>query len=398
MKFAHFADCHVGGWREPEMKELGILSFEKAVDICISRHVGFVLIAGDLFNTAIPDIDLLKRVAGILRRLRSKNISVYVIAGSHDFAASGKTMLDVLEKAGLIKNVVKFRNGKLRFFEDKTGVNITGFLGKKGGLEVEAYKDLSLEEKPEGFKIFMFHTTLDEFKPKEMEPVDGLKVTALPEGFNYYAGGHVHYLFDTSYSGGKLCYPGATFPNNFKELEEFKHGSFCIVDDNIEIERVAVKLKDVLSFNFDVTGKEPDKVAKEIVETLRRHLVKDKILTIRVFGVLGSGKPSDVNFKDIFKKFEDAYCILKNVNKLSSKEFEELQVELKGSNIEEVEDVLVKEHLSNIPFDFDEEKMTKELIHALDIEKEDGEKNVDFEKRVLKSCLKTLEMEDVWDG
>jgi len=39
MKFAHMADCHVGGWREPELKELSILSFEKAIDICIERNM-----------------------------------------------------------------------------------------------------------------------------------------------------------------------------------------------------------------------------------------------------------------------------------------------------------------------------------------------------------------------
>ena len=44
MKFAHLADCHIGSWREPELKELSIKSFEKAIDICIKEHVGFVLI------------------------------------------------------------------------------------------------------------------------------------------------------------------------------------------------------------------------------------------------------------------------------------------------------------------------------------------------------------------
>lgn len=389
MKFAHLADCHIGGWREPELRKLGIESFKKAVEICISRHVGFVLIAGDLFNSALPDISLLKETASILRELRRKNISVYVIAGSHDFSAAGKTMIDVLEKAGLVHNVVRFnQEGKLRFSSDKTGVKIAGFLGKKGGLEIEDYKGLELEE-ADGFKIFMFHTMLEEFKPKELEKVEGLNVAMLPEGFKYYAGGHVHYIFEGSYSLGKLAYSGALFPNNFKELEEFKHGSFYVVDDGLNIEKIEVKLKDVLSFSFNADSKDVDVLEREIKDELRKHLIKDKILTLRIAGVLKSGKPSDVNFKELFKEFKDAYCILKNVSKLSSKEFEDLAKELKEGSVEEVEEVLIKENLRGVDL-FDEEKVAKELISVLDIEKEEGEKVIDFDNRIIKSVLKVF--------
>ena len=43
MKFAHMADCHVGGWREPKLRSINDQSFVKAVDICISEKVDFVL-------------------------------------------------------------------------------------------------------------------------------------------------------------------------------------------------------------------------------------------------------------------------------------------------------------------------------------------------------------------
>ena len=136
MKFAHFSDCHIGGWREPELRDLGIETFRNAVDICINENVGFVLISGDLFDTALPQTELIKEVASILKKLNEHDISVYAIPGSHDFSPSGKTMMDVLEKAGLLHNVVKFdENGKLQFTIDKTNVKITGMYGKKLGLE-----------------------------------------------------------------------------------------------------------------------------------------------------------------------------------------------------------------------------------------------------------------------
>ena len=127
MKFAHLSDCHIGGWREPKLRELGIQTFRKAIEKCIEENVGFVLISGDLFDTALPQTELIKETALILKLLHDSDISVYAIPGSHDFSPSGKTMIDVLENAGLLHNVVKFdENNKLKFTVDKTDVKITG--------------------------------------------------------------------------------------------------------------------------------------------------------------------------------------------------------------------------------------------------------------------------------
>src|SRR3989338_4068474 len=171
MKFAHLADCHIGGWKEEKLRELGIESFRYAINKCIEENVGFVLIAGDLFNTSLPDINIIKDASGILANLKEKDIDCYIIPGSHDFSPSGKTMLDVLEKAGLVKNVFKFKEDKLMFTIDKTNTKITGILGLRSGLEKEKFKALLKDhlEDEKGFKIFMFHTTLEEYKPKDME-------------------------------------------------------------------------------------------------------------------------------------------------------------------------------------------------------------------------------------
>lgn len=98
MRFAHLADCHIGGWREPELRSLSIESFRRAGDTCISRRVDFVLISGDLFDSAMPAIEMIKDVVEVLKKIRDNGIEIYIVAGSHDFSASGKTMIDVLEK------------------------------------------------------------------------------------------------------------------------------------------------------------------------------------------------------------------------------------------------------------------------------------------------------------
>jgi len=381
------ADCHIGGWREKELTELGLKVFENAIDECIKRNVGFILISGDLFNTALPSIDLIKETASILKKAKNSDIDVYIIPGSHDFSPSGKTMIDVLEKAGLLENVMKFEDNKLVFTEDKTGVKITGIYGRKGGLEKRDYETLKKEhlENEKGFKIFMFHTAINEFKPAELEKMKGQSFASLPKNFHYYAGGHVHYVFTKKDGNSLIVFPGALFPNNFKEMEEYKGGGFFIVDDMLNHEHVKINLKEVVSFEIDANGKRPEEVEYDIRKCLEE--VNDKIVTLRISGRLEGGKPSDVNFKKIFDE-SDAYCILRNTSKLKAKEIDEIEIGEIDGNVEE-----------KIIDEFFKGKSGKEtaerLIKVLNNEKLEGEKVSDFEDRVFNDFLKEMEFEEV---
>jgi len=392
MKFAHLADCHVGGWQEPRLRQLGIESFRLAIDTCLQENVGLVLIAGDLFNTALPSIELVKEVAHELSKLKEENVGVYIIPGSHDFSPSGKTMLDVLERAGLCVNVFKVKDNQLQITEDKTGVKITGVLGLAAGLDKEVYKklDFSNVENAQGFKIFMLHTTVDEFKPDEH--IEGESINSFPKSFNYYAAGHVHYLLDKKIHNGLLVYPGPVFPNNFKELEDLKHGRFCIVDDDLNLRRIDLKIKDVVSYTFDVTDKNPEEVTREILSTIKEFY--DKIVLLRLGGVLQQGKPGDIDFKSIFDALKTSYCILKNTNQVSSKEFQEFEIE--EGEVVDVEDKIIEEHIGQIRVEFNEKEIVKNLMNVLDDEKLEGEKGYDFEDRLEKNVVKILHLEEIW--
>src|SRR3989344_4048151 len=375
MKFAHLADCHIGGWKDIELKELSIKAFENAVNICIDENVVFLLIAGDLFNTSLPSIDLIKRTAEILNKLKEADIDAYIIPGSHDFSPSGKTMIDVLENAGLMVNVMNIKDNKLLFTHDKTGVKITGLVGLRSSLDRYYYENLDFSnlENEDGFKIFMLHNTINELKPKDLEKVEGLPINLLPKGFDYYAAVHVHYIKESEYDKGKLIYPGPLFPNNFKELEELKHGGFYIYD-NGNLKYIPIKLKDVLCIEINADGKTSREVEDEILE-IKGY--EDKILLLRVKGVLKEGKSSDINFKTISDNFRNSFVFLKNTTKLTSKEF--LDLEIKEGEIEDVEEDIIKE----FKLDYNEEFIVN-MMNALDKEKNEGERNIDFEKRLLK--------------
>ena len=404
MKFAHMADCHIGAWSDPRMQQAGILAFKRAVDKCINERVDFVLIAGDLFNTSLPSIDSLREVVKKLRELRENKIMVYVIPGSHDFSPSGKTILAVLDEAGLVVNVSKAdvvpEKLVLEFVTDKkTNAKITGMIGRKGGLEKIYYQsmDKSRLEEQHGFKIFMFHNAIQEYLPKGFEKIQSSPLSVLPKGFDYYAGGHVHYVFKKNEPGyGVITFPGPLFPDSFKELEELENGGFYIVNvgKEIRVDYFPIIIYNVLSIKLDCNNQTPEQVDATLHELCGRKELVNTIVTMRLFGTLSVGKTTDINFKDIIKMLQakGAVFVMKNTHKLTSKEFEEVKVEQVG--VDKIEESLIEEHMGQIivqGWDINKQKQIfKLLMKILDSDKAEDERTADFEKRINEEVEKVL--------
>ena len=396
MKFAHLADCHIGGWRDDKMKNLPLESFVKSIDSCIEKNVDFILISGDLFNTSHPPIDNLKTVVSKLRELKEKNIPVYMVAGSHDFSTSGKTMIEVLEEAHLVKNVVKGRveDEKLILnftIDKKTGAKITGMLGKKGSLEKKYYEKLDIDslEKESGFKIFMFHTSISELKPKSLEKMEAEPISIMPRGFDYYAGGHVHIIEKKDFEGYKnVIYPGPTFPNNFRELEELNNGGFYIYKDG-DIEYRNIKIKNTERIWIKKEELTPLEITNILNEEIENRNFDDKIVLIRIEGKLKNGKPKDIDFFNILKKVysKNAYFVMKSTTRLESDEFQEIKVN--DESVEHIEEKIIDEYQEKSLL---EKEKVKKIMQIFSNEKMEDEKSYDFEKRIIDEINKNINL------
>ncbi len=434
MKYAHLADLHLGSWRDQKMRDLSTAAFNQAIDRCIEQKVDFILFAGDLFNTSLPSLDILKIITKKLKELQDRNISIYVIPGSHDFSPSGKTMIDVLENAGLLINVCKgtidekTKQLNLKFTTDqKTKVKITGLLGRKGQLDRSYYENLFLEplENEPGYKIFMFHTTLTELKPKELERMESHPVSFLPKGFDYYAGGHVHEPVKIDVDGyGPLTYTGALFPNNFAELEKYGQGGYYIIEvDDDEREKNGykntensknnnnnndknykyktkitwqpLKVAPHYSLILDANNKNPENITTEIISHFENEDIKGSLITIRLYGKMKDGRISDIDFKDIFERLyrQGAYFVMKNTLKLTTEEFSEIKIAQNDPQM--IEEEIIKEHLQQFKiFDKDVElSLTRSLLDSLNITKNEGETMIDFQKRIESEFCKLLDIE-----
>src|SRR6056297_2204921 len=284
VRFAHIADVHLGGWKQPEMQQLNFESFKKTIDICLRSKLDFILIAGDLFDSAYPPIEILKETFDQFRRIKEARIPVFLIAGSHDYSVSGRTFLDVLEKAGFCKNVFNAENSGRE--NDETiylnpeihgNIAIYGYHGKKSGMELSELRKVKLNDSPGMFKIFMLHSTID--KVVGNVPMDYLNTSELPKA-DYYAMGHIH----VRHHSGSLVYPGPVFPNSFKELEDLEYGSFCLVDtdSNEQIQHVKIPTKPIEKAEFEIS--DAYSATDYIISEMEKRSLEGKIVLLRIKG------------------------------------------------------------------------------------------------------------------
>ncbi|MBD3283090.1 hypothetical protein GF396_02255 [Candidatus Pacearchaeota archaeon] len=392
MRFAHIADSHLGGWRHKELQFLNMESFKKAIKTCIDEKVEFILFSGDLFDSPFPPIEILKDAFSEFRKLKDSGIKCFVIAGSHDYSVSGKTFLDVLEKAGFCEICSYEENDNEIVLKPciYQSTYIYGYPGKKSGFEVQSIKKIKINEPYAAhFRILMLHTTLTE--AVQDIPIDSIPLKELPQA-DYYALGHIHVNFESEINGKPAIYGGPTFPNNFKEFEELKTGSFYIVDVNgfTRYTKKEIKLKETEIIEIEIT--DALKGTEKIISELEKRNLEDKIVLLRVHGILKQGKISDIRFQEIQEYLERAgvFAFLKNTSKLES-EKQELKVRLQTNEMEKIEEILVKKYEKENPSEFN--NFIFPLIETLNLEKNEGEKNSVYESRLLEDLNKILKIE-----
>ena len=383
MRFSHLADCHLGSWRQPELRLLNLQNFQESIDKSIKEKVELVLITGDLFDSAYPPIEILEETFFQLKKLKDANIPCFFIAGSHDYSASGKTFLSVLEKAGFCRNMSQpEEKGETILLNPIIFKNIAlyGYPGKKSGVEVNEIKRIKLQDAPGLFKIFALHTSIKNAIGNL--PIDSVDETQLPKA-DYYALGHLH----IDYEHNNFVYAGPTFPNNFQELEELEYGSFYLIDTHpLHIKKMI--LGDKKPFSLELEIKNALTAADKILSEFEKTDLKDKIVLLKLYGKLEQGKTSSIDFRKIedFVKSRGAYSFLKNISKLITEE-PEFKLEIEDMN--KLEPEIIKKYCQENESKFN--SLIPSLLNALSLEKQEDENSQNFALRLFNEFKKTIE-------
>jgi exonuclease SbcD len=423
MRFAHLADCHIGAWRDKTLKELNLETFLSALDCCADKKVDFIIISGDLFDTTLPDLTIVKKAIDKIKEVKDCGISFYITYGSHDFAPNAVSIIDILTSTGLLTKIVDAEiideKVHLNFVEDpKTGAKIAGLSGRRLGLEKKYYSILDTEslEKEKGFKIFAFHNAIIELRSPVANYPEGVPLSCFPKGFDYYAGGHVHENIKKQIPDyGLITYPGVLFGSTFTDLEHTGKGErrgFYIIDFQDKITNTQfteINPTEVFFKYVDANKKTARQVEDILQKTASESQVKDKIALLKVAGELSLGKPSDIKFNTIRQILLEKQAIYATINHYNLSTEEKLELKIKGENRQEIETNMLHDVIGSFKIDpaLKKEvksriekkligengiKLAESLLRSLCMEKKEGEKKRDFEERVLQNTLHLLEL------
>ena len=313
-RFAHLADLHVGAWRERALAETGLAAVRAAFERCIEECVDFIVIAGDLFDATLPDMAHVRETAEVLRQVREAGIPVYATYGSHDYSPSATSVIDVLEASGLFMKLMAAEIAgegeealvRPRFIVDPgTGAKLAGLSGRQRSLEREYYRRLDhayLMDEP-GFKVFVFHSALDEVLPEHERHAESMPRSYLPPGFDYYAGGHIHTRIEARVPGGRglLAYPGPLLGHQYGDLERARdnpRGFYIVTADETvtDLSFVEVPLPPVVLHDLPADGRTAGEVARELEAAVASRSHEGAIVLVRARGTLAAGDPREVPF------------------------------------------------------------------------------------------------------
>ncbi|MCW4008955.1 MAG: exonuclease SbcCD subunit D [Candidatus Bathyarchaeota archaeon] len=412
MRFAHLADCHLGANRAAVLRELEAKAFHEAMRRCVEAKVDFILIAGDLFHVNIPDMTVVNGAAKILREVADAGVPVYVVYGSHDFSPNQTAIIDVFESAGLLRKVTRAKvvDGKIKLeytVDKRTGVKIAGLSARKGGLEQEYFKRLDADATgQEGFKIFMFHSAISEYKPLRLREMSSIPLSHLPRGYSYYAAGHVHQraeIHEREY--GLIVYPGVLFASSPIDLEMQGNGvkpGFYIVDFDGEVKNVSFQELDlcsVVNVEVDVSNLNSQQALTLVLDKLEKLDVKGKIVMVKIHGKLAGGRVSDVSSSVIVdaQVKRGALHVYVNRNQLSA--VENSNVKLGSLSVQAVEAEIFKLNIGKV--NISDSKLQGEegiqtaqsLLALLRQSPLPNESKTDYEARLKRDALKILGVE-----
>ncbi len=224
----HAADLHLGYAQyglEVRRQDFDN-AFNELVDKTIELKPDFMIIAGDLFHQPRPSNVTLENAIKTFKRLRDAGIPVLTVDGSHDSAPNSitSTILYPLDSAGLIHHLPRHEGACWT----KPGCcYVYGIPNYRTRRKTEEALLQFMQQNPPSpdqslANVFVLHGSVDlpGMKPPYIEAE--LSPALLPDGFGYYAAGHVHERYANDFKRGVLAYSGSTETVSYDEARSTK--------------------------------------------------------------------------------------------------------------------------------------------------------------------------------
>lgn len=293
--FVHASDLHLGYSQyglEARRQDFDN-AFSELVDKTIELKPDFMIIAGDLFHQPRPSNVTLENTVRSFKRLKDAGIPVLTVDGSHDSAPNTitGTILYPLDSAGLIYHLPRHEGACWRKPEccyvygipnyhnrHKTHDALPKFMAEKPPIPDEKLTN-----------IFVLHGAVDlqGVKPPYIEAE--LTPDMLPDGFCYYAAGHVHERYLEKFKTGLLAYSGCTETAGYDEAKYQKGFNYVQVNEKGEVSTEFYELTSPRKFviiEYDYSGMSATKITEHAIQQVKDSDQEDAVLIPILKGTL----------------------------------------------------------------------------------------------------------------
>lgn len=293
--FVHTSDLHLGYSQyglEARRQDFDDV-FAEIVEKAIELKPDFMIIAGDLFHQSRPSNITLENSIRSFKRLRDAGISVLTVDGSHDSAPNmiTGTILYPLDSAGLVFHLPRHQGACWR---KPNCCYVYGIPNFRTRHKTEEALPAFMAANPPATdsaisNIFVFHMAIDipSVNPPYIEAEAPPEI--IPDGFDYYAGGHIHKHFLDKFKTGVLAYSGSTETVSYNEAEQQKGFLHVKVNHRGEFSPEFIELSSPRKFNIidqDFSGMTTSKITELAVQLVKNADEEEAVVIPVLRGVL----------------------------------------------------------------------------------------------------------------
>jgi exonuclease SbcD len=290
MRLLHTSDWHLGrSLHKADLREAQERFLDHLVETARAERVDAVLIAGDVYDRAVPPVDAVALCEQALVRLRDTGARVIVISGNHDSARRLGFSSALIDASGVHLRTRPATLAEPVMLRDDHGpvavygvpylepaVGLPGFDGPRAHPAVlgEAAARIRADAAARGVRrtVVMAHAWVAGGGASDSErdiSVGGVGYVpaSLFDGFSYVALGHLH---GQQTIAEHMRYSGSPLPYSFSEAHH-KKGSWLVevgVDGKTRAEQVPAP---------EFTDREGDFVAVTLTDTARPEAAMDRL-------------------------------------------------------------------------------------------------------------------------
>ncbi len=287
LKILHTADVHLGSKfyfleeYAQKREEDFLLTFQRICDLSIEEKIDLILIAGDLFDSPHPPKTLVEEVKKNFAKLQKKNITISLIAGTHDDIIASDSVYHepywnqfIFLKDPLLQKPKSLTIKEIPIFLYGVSYNTLDF---KDPLPLLQRRD------EKGLHLGLLHCSLKDSPEWNIMPKDLPCTTEelFKLKLDYLALGHYHNQRLYEKEGQFISYSGSPEGKRFHETGERFVNIINFENNTVTVQKKAVQTKKMESFTVNMTTISDE---KHLIQTIQANGKSEILAKITLSG------------------------------------------------------------------------------------------------------------------